>query len=91
MKRILLSLSVLVNLFYLINVLGGFGIRMPDLLNVIFGLIFVVSILGSIIFLIRFKQNRGYHPYLSLMVLTLSLASFGWFAFINFLTGIMGV
>ncbi|MBM7553965.1 hypothetical protein [Thalassobacillus pellis] len=91
MKKILLTISVIVNLFYLINVLAGSGIRLSNLMNVILGVIFVVSILGSIISLLRSKQNSSYHLYLSLTVLTLSLASFGWFAFINYFSLIMGV
>ncbi len=91
MKKILLTISVIVNLFYLINVLADFGIRLSNPMNVILGFIFVVSILGSIIILIRSKQNSEYHPYLSLTVLTLSLASLGWFAFINYFSLIMGV
>ncbi|WP_027953660.1 hypothetical protein [Halobacillus kuroshimensis] len=90
MKKILLAISVIVNLIYLINVLVGIGIRLSNVMNVILGLIFVVSILGAIYFLVRSKQDSGYHPYLSLAVLTLSIASLGWFAFINYLSLIMG-
>ncbi|RDY67615.1 hypothetical protein DXT76_18950 [Halobacillus trueperi] len=91
MKKTLLAISVIVNLLYLINVLVDFGIRLSSVMNVVLGLIFVVSILGSLFFLIQSKQNSGYHPYLSLTVLTLSIASFGWFTFINYLSLIMEV
>ncbi|GGD25255.1 hypothetical protein [Pontibacillus salipaludis] len=89
--KTVLALSLLVNLFYLINVLISLGIRFSNIINGILGIIFVVSIGGSVLFLIRSKQRKGYHPYLSLTVLTLSLASLGWFAFINYFSLIMGV
>lgn len=90
MKKVLLTISIIVNLLYLINVLASLGIRQSNGMNVLLGLIFVVSILGSIFSLIRFRQNSCYHLYLSITVLTLNLASFGWFAFINYLSIIMG-
>ncbi|MYL39582.1 hypothetical protein [Halobacillus litoralis] len=91
MKKTLLVLSVIVNLVYLIHVLVDLGIKLSNVMNVTFGLIFVVSISGSIYFLIQSRENPGYHPYLSLTVFTLSIASIGWFAFINYLSLIMGV
>ncbi|KGX87888.1 hypothetical protein N781_11575 [Pontibacillus halophilus JSM 076056 = DSM 19796] len=91
MKKALLAISVIVNLVYLINVLVDLGIRLSNVMNVILGSIFVISILGAIYFLVKSRQNSGYHPYLSLTVLTLSIASFAWLAFINYLSLIMSV
>lgn len=91
MKKTLLVFSVIVNLVYLIHVLVDLGIKLSNVMNVTFGLLFVVSISGSIYFLVRSRENPGYHPYLSLTVLTLSIGSLGWFAFINYLSLIMGV
>lgn len=90
MKKFLLVLSVIINLLYWFNVFADVGLRLAPLMNILFGLTFLVSILASIAFLIRSKQNTGYHPYLSISVLTLSLASLGWFSFINYLSLIMG-
>lgn len=89
MKKFLLVLSVIINLIYWINVLADVGLRLSPLMNILFGLMFLGSIFGSIICLIRSKQNTGYHPYLSVSVLTLSLASLGWFSFINYFSLIM--
>ncbi|RWZ58585.1 hypothetical protein EQV77_06355 [Halobacillus fulvus] len=86
MKKILLWLSILINLFYLTNFLFDFGLKLPGFINVILGGVFVASLISALFLLIRSKKHEG----LAVTVLSLSLASLGWFVFINYLSLIMG-
>lgn len=90
MKKILLSLSLLVNGFYIANFLIGSGIRFSSGWNMFFGAFFVSSIFSSIMFLFRYRRESENSPYLSIAVLSISLASLGWFTFFNYLSLIMG-
>lgn len=90
MKKFILILLLIVNGFYIGNFLIDFGIRFSSTLNVFFGIVFVISIILSGMFLFRSKRESGNHPYLSLVVLSISFASLGWFTFFNYLSLIMG-
>ncbi|WP_101841974.1 hypothetical protein [Halobacillus sp. Marseille-P3879] len=90
MKRFLLILLLIVNLLYIAAVLTGYPMRFSFGWNVGLGLVWIGCLLLSGIFLIRSGRKSGYSPYLSLTVFSLSLASLGWHAFINYLFLIMG-
>lgn len=90
MKKIILVLLLIVNSFYIGNFLIGFGIRFSSTWNVFFGIVFVISILLSGMFLFRSKKKSEYSPYLSVAVLSISFASLGWFVFFNYLSLLMG-
>ncbi|MCP3027090.1 hypothetical protein [Halobacillus sp. A5] len=90
MKRILLILLLILNLLYLAVVLTGYPMRFSFAWNVGLAFGWIGCLLLSGIFFIRSGKKSGYSPYLSLAVFSLSLACFGWHAFINYLSLIMG-
>ncbi|WP_431802327.1 hypothetical protein [Halobacillus andaensis] len=90
MKRFLLILLLIVNLLYIAAVLIGYPMRFSLGWNVGLGLVWVGNLLLAGIFVFRSGKKNGYSPYLSLAVFSLSLACFGWHAFINYLSLIMG-
>ena len=90
MKKTLLFLSIVIQTFYITTVLVEFSIRWSDSWNLFFGIIFILSILYSCFLLYRSRNSSGNHPYLSITVLSLSLASLGWFSFINYLSLMIG-
>ncbi|WP_128524323.1 hypothetical protein [Halobacillus litoralis] len=90
MKKFLLVLSLIINTCYIGIVLIDFDIRFSAAWNIMFGVFFALSILLASVFLFQSRRRLGSHPYLSVSVLSLSLASLGWFLFINYLSFIMG-
>ncbi|WP_430786860.1 hypothetical protein VBD025_14925 [Virgibacillus flavescens] len=90
MKKAVLLIMLLINLVFIANFLIGIGFRLTNLWTVLLGAFFIISILFSGIFLFRSRKKPGYHPYLSLGVLTLSSGSFAWFIFLNYLSLLMG-
>ncbi|MEC3883309.1 hypothetical protein VKA52_06190 [Halobacillus sp. HZG1] len=86
MKKLFFLFLLFVNVFYIAHVLFDFGLRMSLPWNVLFGFLFITSLLYSSIHLLRSKK----YALLSVTVLSLSLASLGWFTFINYISLIMG-
>ncbi|MYL49760.1 hypothetical protein GLV98_09690 [Halobacillus litoralis] len=86
MKKLFFLFLLFVNVFYIANALFGFGLKMSLEWNVLLGLLLITSLLYSSIHLLRSKK----YALLSVAVLSLSLASLGWFTFINYLSLIMG-
>ncbi|REJ11134.1 hypothetical protein [Halobacillus trueperi] len=86
MKKLLFLFLLCVNVFYIAHALLDFGLQLSMEWNILLGLLFITSLFYSIIHLLRSKM----YPLLSIAVLSLSLASLGWFTFINFLSIVMG-
>ncbi|RDY72648.1 hypothetical protein ACJA3J_08575 [Halobacillus sp. SY10] len=86
MKKQFFLFLLVVHVFYIAHALFDFGLRMSMEWNILLGFIFITSLFYSSIHLLRSKK----HPLLSVSVLSLSLASLGWFTFINFLSIVMG-
>lgn len=51
---------------------------------------FLTSIVVSSLFLYRSRIEEGFHPYLSITVLAISIGSFGWFLFLHYLFLLIG-
>lgn len=89
MKKAVLILLLLVNVIYLVNFLAGSVLQFSFAINALFVLSFLVGIVLSITYLLQLKRHDQ-HPFLSMAVLSFSLASIGCFAFFQFLANMMG-
>lgn len=90
MNKALLIVLLLINTFFIVSYSIGFNFVMGTFWTVFFGVFFVMSIVISTILLIRSRKASENLTYLSLAVLTLSIGSFGWYLFINYLFLLMG-
>lgn len=86
MKKLFFLFLLFLNIFYIAHALFDFGERISVVWNVLLGLLFITSLIYSAIHLFQSKK----YPLLSVAVLSFSLASLGWFAFINFLSFVIG-
>lgn len=87
MRRFLLIVLLLGNLFYITDFLSNYDTFKLNNLWVIF---FSISLYFSILFLIRSRKKSGYSPYLSISVLVTSISCLGTFPFLYFLSNLMG-
>lgn len=82
MKKILLSLFLLVDLLFIFNFLAG-ALISPT--HIVWVLLFLVGIIVSSVFL-----SQKTHQLLSISVLVASVASLALFLFIYFLSNLLG-
>ncbi|MFQ3544353.1 hypothetical protein Q7A53_09705 [Halobacillus rhizosphaerae] len=90
MKSIFFVLSLGINVFYLLNTLFVFHIRFSVGTKVAFGLFFLLSIGISVAVLFRTRKGSNRTSILFVAVLCLNIASLGWFAFLNYLSLLIG-
>ncbi|MBA2173716.1 hypothetical protein H0266_02275 [Halobacillus locisalis] len=90
MKRWLLIVLVVMNALYIYSTFVDWNIRWGNVWTMFMAVLLLGSMVLSGWFLLRSRKRSGYHPYLSVVLLSLSIASFGWFAFLNYLSFIMG-
>ncbi|TCN25051.1 hypothetical protein [Mesobacillus foraminis] len=84
MKKAMLILLLLANLFYIINFLFSFSSF--SLINPFWLGSFVIGIVYSIIYLIMNRKQKDYHPYLSIAVLSACMGSIGLYVFYFYLS-----
>ncbi|WP_377890623.1 hypothetical protein [Alkalihalobacillus sp. R86527] len=89
MKITVLILLFLVNVIYLVNFMVGSVLQFSVVTEALFVLSFLIGIVLSITYLLQSKRHDQ-HPFLSIAVLSFSLASFGCFTFFQYLANMMG-
>lgn len=82
MKKLLLSLFLLVNLLFVLNFLAG-ALFSPT--NILWAVLFVLEVVVSGVFL-----SQKSHPLLSLSVLVTGVASLALFFYLYFLSKLLG-
>ncbi|SMQ78054.1 hypothetical protein SAMN05444673_3216 [Bacillus sp. OV166] len=87
MRRFILILLLLINVFYIANYLINFESFAFNNLWIVF---FIISFGLSILFLFRSKKQSAYNPLLSIAVLVASISSLGAFGFQYLLSNLMG-
>ncbi|QNU39230.1 hypothetical protein IC801_08820 [Geobacillus sp. 44B] len=89
MKKVILSIFLLVNLVFIIGYLIDTGFPFGTLWTA-WLLFFIVGIILSITFLVRYRSEANANLLLSLAVLLSSLSSLGVWSFYYYLARIMG-
>ncbi|PIC89345.1 hypothetical protein CSV71_10515 [Sporosarcina sp. P21c] len=88
LKKMILTILLLINIFYIANFLINFE---SFTLNILWLIFFIVSICVSLIFLFNSKVRSDYRPLiLSVMVIVISIGSLGSYGFLYFITHLMG-
>jgi uncharacterized membrane protein HdeD (DUF308 family) len=88
LRRIILILLLLINVFYIANFLINFD--SSTTLNILWIVFFIISFCLSIFYLFRSRKNSGYNPYLLIAVLVASIGSLGTFDYLYFISNLMG-
>lgn len=88
MRRIILILLLLINVYYIANFLINFD--SSKTLNSLWIVFFIISFCLSLFYLFRSRKNSGYNPYLLIAVLVASISSLGTFGYLYFISNLMG-
>lgn len=87
MRRFILILLLLINVFYIANYLTNFE---TFALNILWISFFIISLCLSILYLLRSRKQATYNPLLSIAVLVTSISSLGAYGFKYFISNFMG-
>lgn len=90
MEKIILSVIILFNIFYIINYFIYSIFVTNNYWNVLIGIGLILSIVVSIIFLTRSLKESNNLTFMCLIALTISIGSFGWYIFSTYIYSIMG-
>ncbi len=88
MRRIILTLLLLINIFYVANFLINFDTSTT--INSLWIVFFIISFCYSIYYLFRTRKDSNYNTYLLIAVLVASIISLGTFGYLYFLSKFMG-
>ncbi|MBP1080797.1 Zn-dependent protease with chaperone function [Bacillus capparidis] len=87
LKKLVLLLLLLINVFYIVNYLINFEFIS---LSYFWLVSFIISLVLSTLYLFRSRKQSGYNPYLSVAVLVASISSIGAYGFKYFIANLMG-